>query len=70
MNECKVWIPEKFQIVNMLDKLSDKIRMSNTISDIEDDIVDELSSIECHVQNRAIVEKESKGQHTCGLNNE
>lgn len=55
-NYLHVWIPAKQDIEMMIQRILDDVRKSDNLSDIEGWIQDELSSIECHISNRASVE--------------
>lgn len=52
-----IWIPKKHRIEDILRNMADKVRASEQISHIEDWLDDELSALECHVTNRANVER-------------
>ena len=53
----KIFIPSKFGIENMLEKALSKIRNAKTVSEVEGWMDDELSSLSCHIANRAGVER-------------
>ena len=53
----EVWIPEKRKIEDLLRIAADKVKDSERISDIEDWLQDELSMLDCHITNRANVER-------------
>ena len=56
----EIWVPEKQKIEDILRSLADKVRDSEKISDIEEDLLDELSMLDCHVSNRASREREAE----------
>uniref|UniRef100_A0A6M3LK99 Uncharacterized protein n=1 Tax=viral metagenome TaxID=1070528 RepID=A0A6M3LK99_9ZZZZ len=52
-----VWIPQKSQIVNLLQDAVYKLSRAYEVKDVESELDDLLTSIQCHVINRANVEK-------------
>ena len=52
----EIWIPKKLEIETLLEKVLIRLRKSNNVWEIEEWIDDELSSIGCHVSNRAMLE--------------
>lgn len=50
----RVWIPEKKIIESMI---LDALRKSDQVKSVEQYIENELSSIQCHIANRAAVER-------------
>ncbi len=58
----KIWIPEKEGIEQILRIMADKVRAAERIKDIEEWLDDELSSLECHVTNRASMELEEEAK--------
>ena len=53
----KVFIPTKLQIEVKLEKLSCKVKCADKISDIDEYLIDELSQLDCDVENRAGIER-------------
>ena len=53
----KVFIPTKLQIEGKLERLRSKVKRADKISDIEEYLIDELSQLDCDVENRASVER-------------
>ena len=53
----RVWIPKKIEIENMLRTMADQVRDVDKLSDIETLLDDSLSELDCHVTNRANVER-------------
>lgn len=53
-----IWIPQKNEIERLLQDILDKLKSAKNISDIEEWIDDALVSLECHVSNRASIERD------------
>jgi hypothetical protein len=53
----RVWIPEKKRIESMLAEVLDALLKADKVKYVEQYIDDELSGIQCHVANRAAVER-------------
>jgi len=52
-----IWIPKKHDIERILREMADKIRDVDEIREIETYLDDTLSALDCHVTNRANVER-------------
>lgn len=52
-----VWIPTKQEIERSFEIMLDKLRASDNVSDLELWLDDELNEMECHISNRAGVER-------------
>jgi len=53
----EVWIPEKREIENIFESMFNKLRRAETVSDVEDWLLDEMPVLECHISNRSNVER-------------
>ena len=53
----KIFIPSKFAIENMIEGVLSKLRNAKNVSEVEGWIDDELSSLSCHIANRAGIER-------------
>lgn len=53
----QIWVPTKDEIERILRDMADSIKISRKISDIEKFLDDTLSELDCHVTNRANVER-------------
>ena len=53
----EIWIPKKDEIEHKLRQMADKIKASKTIAEIEPFLEDGLADLDCHVTNRANVER-------------
>ena len=53
----KILIPQKNEIEMLLQTVIEKLKSANTVSEIEKWLDDELLSLECHISNRANVER-------------
>jgi hypothetical protein len=49
----EIHIPEKWEIEMMLERLAEKAQKAERIADIETELTDGLSELQCHVYNRA-----------------
>jgi hypothetical protein len=52
----EIWIPEKNEIENIIEKVLIKLRNAEKVSDVAEWIEDEFSTLECHISNRARIE--------------
>ena len=52
-----IWVPEKQKIEELIRAAADKVKDSDKISDIENWLQDELSMLDCHIANRANIER-------------
>jgi len=57
MATMKVWIPQKIEIEMLLVGAANKIHSSDTVSEVEEWLDNELSLIDCHISNRAGIER-------------
>uniref|UniRef100_A0A6M3JJ17 Uncharacterized protein n=1 Tax=viral metagenome TaxID=1070528 RepID=A0A6M3JJ17_9ZZZZ len=53
----EIWIPKKDEIEHKLRQMADKIKASKTIAEIEQYLGDEFSDLDCHIINRANIER-------------
>jgi len=53
----RVWIPKKYELERLLQDILDKLKSAKEVSDVEEWIDDALVSLECHVANRAGIER-------------
>lgn len=58
-----VWIPKKPEIELMLTRMADKVKGAKEISDIEEWLCDELCKLDCHISNRAGIERGDIAEH-------
>jgi hypothetical protein len=49
----QIYIPEKWEIEMMLQRLAEKAQKAERIADIEGELAEGLSELNCHVYNRA-----------------
>jgi len=56
----EIYVPEKDMIEQMLRDMADKIKHVDEICEIETLLVDSLSELDCHVENRANIERREK----------
>jgi len=53
----KVWIPKKDEISYFLRNVQSQLDNAETVSEVEEQICDQLNELECHISNRAGVER-------------
>ena len=52
-----VWIPKKNEIETLLRQMADKLSHTEQVCDIEEWLLDQFSELDCHISNRANVER-------------
>jgi hypothetical protein len=53
----EVWIPEKWEIENLLESVHLKLKYAEKVSDVSEWAEDQLELIQCHINNRANLDR-------------
>jgi hypothetical protein len=57
MWQMNIWIPKKYSIEALLEKVIVHLKTAKSVTEIEEYLLDELCEIRCHISNRAAVER-------------